>query len=428
MAAILGLGLGGAITVRHILGDSVETPRPAPELTIGPNGEKRSERHDVELDVDRPTRVRDILDGGDVSFDAARIEGGSYVQLLADGRRVTLTAWPEVQKRAVSMMSQHKIPYGAVVVMDPRTGDVLALAEHSSVAPDHTGLPLAATQPSASIFKVITSAALIEEADITPGTRRCVRGGGRGITEDLLRANRKRDTKCVTFEQALAKSTNTFFARMADQHLDRVRLDNWANRFGYNRKIPFIWDVQQSWARFPKDRVERAGAAAGFHYTKLSPLHAALIAATVANGGEMPEPHIVARVEKGGVVSYRSEPYTLMRPISEKTAATLGEMMVATTTEGTALKYFSRRAPGLREMRIAGKTGSLSSSALGGVRRKNSWFVGFAPADAPRVAIAALVVDDPSWRLKSTHLAREVLETWAEASESRSARAAKAKP
>ena len=84
-------------------------------------------------------------------------------------------------------------------------------------------------------------------------------------------------------------------------------------------------------------------------------------------------------------------------------------MLTTTTTEGTARRYFRNVDPVIKGMKVAGKTGSLSSST-GGKRRHNSWFVGFAPAEDPEIAVAALVVNDPKWRIKATYLAREIIE------------------
>ena len=100
------------------------------------------------------------------------------------------------------------------------------------------------------------------------------------------------------------------------------------------------------------------------------------------------------------------------RSISEKTARTLAGMMVNTTETGTAGSYFRKRSRSLQGIDVAGKTGSLSAKGQDGERHFFSWFIGFAPAKNPRIAVAALIVNIGPWRIKSSYLARETLETY----------------
>jgi penicillin-binding protein A len=96
--------------------------------------------------------------------------------------------------------------------------------------------------------------------------------------------------------------------------------------------------------------------------------------------------------------------------IRPEVAAALAHMMKTTVTEGTARKVFrrdrlARRSP-LREVSVAGKTGSLSEREP---FRDYSWFVGFAPADDPQVAVAVVAVNERVWRVKAPSLAHEAL-------------------
>ena len=103
-------------------------------------------------------------------------------------------------------------------------------------------------------------------------------------------------------------------------------------------------------------------------------------------------------------------PRPLGRSVTEKTARTLAGMMVNTTESGTAGAYFRKRSRSLHGIDVAGKTGSLSARGQGNERHFFSWFVGFAPAKDPKIAVAALVVNIGPWRIKSSYLARETLE------------------
>lgn len=141
----------------------------------------------------------------------------------------------------------------------------------------------------------------------------------------------------------------------------------------------------------------------------MSPLHGAIIAATLANGGQMARPTMVNVLrDSQGEVMYVHEPTIFRSVISRGTAQAVGRMMERTVTHGTARRSFfdpdgNAFLPGIR---VAGKTGTLSGS---NPYRGYTWWVGFAPVDAPEIAVAALVVNEPRWRIKASYMAREAL-------------------
>ncbi|NUN15016.1 MAG: penicillin-binding protein [Myxococcales bacterium] len=420
LAVSVAVGVvGGILLSVHLFANSAgplggaTVPLRIPAANIGDNDDVAHSQSSTQKETThspRSLRAIDVIGAEGIRLDKARIVDGKYRQTLDDGRVVTFTLNPAVQQRAQQLLEENAVPYGAVVAIDPRDGRVLALASYSSAEPNRP-VAFSASQPAASVFKVVSAAALLEFGNISPDDSICYHGGRRGISEALLNPNPKLDTACNTLAEAIAESTNVVFARMADQHLDVPKLTEVAERFGFGEPVPFAWAVEPSRVSLPQKRVEFAGAAAGFHHSTLSPLHAAVMMAGIANDGEMPEPEIVESVDHGGVFTYRAERRVWKRASSAEHARKLTEMMVLTTVRGTATKYFSKRGPGLDGVTVAGKTGSLSSEN-GGVVRHNSWFVGFAPADKPEIAIAALVVNDPKWRIKGTLLARQVLETY----------------
>ena len=98
--------------------------------------------------------------------------------------------------------------------------------------------------------------------------------------------------------------------------------------------------------------------------------------------------------------------------MQERTAQVLTDMMIHTTGTGTAGPYFRKRGKPLVGIRVAAKTGTLSAKAEDGTRHRFSWWVGFAPAENPQIAVSAMVVNVGAWRIKSSYLAREVLEEY----------------
>ena len=161
--------------------------------------------------------------------------------------------------------------------------------------------------------------------------------------------------------------------------------------------------------RFAQEEANLARTAAGFGPVRLSALHAALIAAAVANRGLLVPPETVEGVE-GAPPLPRRDP---VQVVDEQVAEALAAMMRTTTSEGTARKVFqrdrwSRRSP-LREVAVAGKTGSLAEKDP---YRDYSWFVGFAPAEAPQIAVATVVVNERLWRIKAPWVAHHALEAY----------------
>ena len=334
--------------------------------------------------------------------------GDVLVSELKDGRKAELTLDPALQSHLTKVLARYEVPYGAVVALEPRTGRVLAYVSHSSANPDAGDLVLDSTPPAASVFKVVTSAALLDAG--VPATERVCYGGGlRGIRQADLVDDPRRDKSCVTLSEALGGSVNTVFAKLADRRLEPQTLKRYAEAFGFGQALPFDVPMQRSPAEVPSDRLEFARTAAGFWHVHMSPLHAALMSATIANGGVMPTASMVERVSDAqGKVLYQRSANDFRSVIPASTARVLGRMMEKTIRSGTARSAFfdQQGLPFLPGVNAAGKTGSLSTDSP---YRAYSWCVAFAPIEKPRIAVAALVVNTPKWRIKGSYVARETL-------------------
>jgi cell division protein FtsI/penicillin-binding protein 2 len=328
----------------------------------------------------------------------ARRKGGVYV-LRRDGQDEPLTVDPALQDQLTAIMRSYQTPYAAVVAMDPRTGRVLALAEHSEQVPGLRGLTTKAIYPAASIFKIVTGVALLE-AGVGPDVTECYHGGKRRLSAKLLKDS-ARDRHCVSLATAMGASANVVFAKLASKHLSAERLRGAAETLGFNRPLSFAVPAETSMAAIPEDAFGLASTAAGFGDVYLSPLHGAMIASAAANGGTWPR---AVLFEKDAAL-----PHAPVRVFSEKVAAALTEMLEETVTTGTARRIFRER--GFRVRGAVGKTGTLADR---NPFRDYSWFVGFAPKDDPKVAVAAVVVNDPLWRIRATWLGREAMRLYLE--------------
>ena len=337
---------------------------------------------------------------GEARLDAAL---DRFVAPLGDGR-ATLTIEPRLQERLERSLETYRVPWGATVLLEPRTGRVLALAEHSQAEPGRRGLALSALAPAASVFKIVTAAALLEKGVGADGEV-CWHGGKRRLQPKLLRDDPRRDHRCSSLTSAFGHSTNVVFAKLADRDLDPATLRAAAERFLFNVPIAFARPVEVSTAEVPEDPFDAAKTAAGFGSVRLSPLHAALLASIVANGGVFVPPVLVDEA----VGAAPPAPLAPWRVVDEQVAAGLAEMMRETVTAGTARKVFRRVSGSLRGVEVAGKTGSLADARP---YRDYTWFVGYAPADRPEVAVATVVVNDRLWHARAPTVAREALEAY----------------
>src|SRR5262245_34055617 len=231
-----------------------------------------------------------------------RLAGRRYVAELADGGRAELTLDPRLQQTTEGLLRAFQIPFGAAVVVSVPDGRVLALVGQSAADPrlGPSELALRAWAPAASVFKVISAAALVENG-VMGSTRTCYHGGVSAILADNLVDLPAIDRRCDTLAFGLGKSQNAIIAKLVTRHLTAGQLARVGHSFGFDQAIPFELPVEPSRLEVPGDDLEFARAAAGFWHSTLSPMHGALLAATIANRGDMPAPLLIDRAhDRGG--------------------------------------------------------------------------------------------------------------------------------
>ncbi|HEX8699973.1 MAG TPA: penicillin-binding transpeptidase domain-containing protein [Myxococcaceae bacterium] len=339
------------------------------------------------------TRLRTLSRKEDLLARAQLTKQGKLVMPAKEGGQ-TLTIDPVLQGQLNRLMQDYQVPYGAAVVIEPATGRVLALAEHSQAQPGMRGLTTRAVFPAASIFKIVTGGALLE-AGVSPDEEACFHGGKRRLSERLLEDS-ERDGACYSLALAMGKSANVVFAKLTQKYLSAEALRRMAARMRFNRPISFPIPTDISLASIPEEGFELANTGAGFGDVYLSPLHGAAMAAASATG-EWRDPILFEPAP--GEPAPAGEP--LLTPEMRKSMA---KMLEATVTMGTARRIFRER--GFRVTDAVGKTGTLADK---NPFRDYSWFVGYAPKDRPRVAVAAVIVNDPLWRIRATWLGREAM-------------------
>lgn len=333
---------------------------------------------------------------GDETFAGIDDWFSSLVNHHHRGNDVTLTIDSRLQQAAWQALGDRR---GAVVALEPKTGAVLAMvsrpsydpnrivADWAGIAGDASG-PLLnrATQgkyPPGSTFKIITASGAIARGQTTADT---VYDGPAALPVDgsTVRNFADEESGRLPLGSAFALSTNTIFAQVGLK-LGASNLVETATGFGLNQPLKF--DLPTAMSTIPSakemDQVLLAWSAVGQGKTLVTPLQMALVSATIADGGKVPEPYLVKTIrDYKGTLIKKTEPRTLRRATDASTAKTIKEMMIEVVEKGTAKKIKSSN------LQIAGKTGT---AEIGPGLPSHAWFVAFAPADNPKIAIAVLV-------------------------------------
>lgn len=282
---------------------------------------------------------------------------------------------------------------GAIVLSDVKTGRVLAWASRG--AGDRVSTAFA---PSASVFKLATVSTLLDSGRANASSTACYAGGERRFELADLRDVASRDTACVPLRTAVGHSINLVIAKLALRHVRPAEVRAKAGLLGLDGVVPIDRKVGASRVDLPDDRLGYARAAAGFWNGRTSALGALFAVQTIANGG------VRVRLQTASKSPTRIEEG---RAVSASSASELTRMMQLTTRSGTASKVFRKaRRASLSGVSVAAKTGTLVGDKPA---RMYSWFTGFAPAQAPEIAIAVVLANDITWRMKGNEVGREVL-------------------
>ena len=350
-------------------------------------------------------------------------------------QNLTLSLSLDLQKEAVRLLGDDR---GAVVMLDPRSGEVLAMAstptyDASAIAdPDTARKAFAAVSADpakplldravqgryvpGSVFKIVTSIAALGSGAISTATRYARQPPAEkdGL---LVSGFRIRDghhpftaSRALAYREAIEVSCNIYFA-LAGLDTGGDGLTSWAAKLGFGAPIPF--DVPTATSQVTNgggsfgggfaDDVELANAAYGQGETLATPLQMALVAATVANRGTLMRPHLVSRLS-GQDRDTTIDPAVWRQVVSPEIAAQIRTAMVS-AVEGQYGRLFTAGAkvPGVV---TAGKSGT---AQLDGSAKPHSWFIGFAPADDPKVAIAVLVESGGSGASRASPIAGKLM-------------------
>ena len=315
------------------------------------------------------------------------------VEKTGVGNNLNLTIDQTIQEIAYNSLGDH---IGSIVVMDPRNGEVLAMVSKPSYDPNtldqdwntliqNNDAPLlnrssqGAYRP-ASTMKIVSSDVILRSGINT----NYYDSGTVKIQNYDIKNYGDYSYGNVNLRTALMNSLNTYFAAKVDE-IGKKPYKEVAEKYMFNKNYKF--DIEKINAKIPFDdlnQVDMAMTGFGYGKTRVTPLHMAMIASTIANEGKMMQPRLVRNVvNKDGKIIKESKSEVLSDVTSSDIANTIRDYMVDVVNYGTANKAY------LQSVQIAGKSGTVDKKG-GGV---DVWFVGFAPAYDPKLAFAIVVED-----------------------------------
>ncbi|MBA2439686.1 MAG: penicillin-binding protein 2 [Thermoleophilaceae bacterium] len=319
-----------------------------------------------------------------------------------EGQDVTTTLDPKGQREALAALGGRK---GSIVAMEPQTGRVRVMVSVPEYDPNDVptrfkelSLLNRATQsqyPPGSTFKVVTAAAALDSGKFNPQS--IVDGSSpRPVSGVPLANSGGQNFGPISLTDALTNSVNTVWAQVGER-VGRGTLVNYMERFGFNQDPPLDYPDSQMSASGVRDARGRVlDGDGGFDVGRVaigqggsegailvSPLQMAMVAAAVGNRGKLMRPALTEKVVgKDGRVEERVEPEEQSTVMSEKAALQLAEMMGNVVKEGTGT------AAALSGITVGGKTGT---AEVDNATANQAWFIGFAPVDRPRMAVAVTI-------------------------------------
>lgn len=326
-----------------------------------------------------------------------------------------------LQQKAYELLGDKK---GAIVALNPKTGEVLALVSKPSYNPNNLkeiwqdvnkneNRPLlnratSGLYPPGSIFKVVTSASALQNIDGLM-SKIFVDNGSLVFNEtQSLKNYGGAALGSINFRTAFIRSSNVVFGQLG-LDLGNKSLKKTAEDFYFNKDIPSP-DIAIENSRFPVlksyEKGNIAQSAIGQASLLATPMEMALVSSTIANDGIMMKPYIVKEVVNNkGITIDKKDPESLGEIISKDVATIIKDLMEAVVSEGTGGNA------AVEGIRVCGKTGTADHKEGGYGYLPHSWFMGFAPYEDPQIAIAVIVEEGGQGGGIASQIASQIIRT-----------------
>ncbi len=334
------------------------------------------------------TYDKELLGHGDISISFNELRAGYDLNLTIDN---------DLQSYAYNQLNGRD---GAIVAIEPSTGKILAMVSYPDFDPSASALendwkyiveredsPLLSRAtgglyPPGSTYKIATAAAAYSAGYAATGFE----DDGSFELDGLKVENYGGESYGeLSLKRAFEVSSNDVFCTLGYE-LGAENVKSTAEDFGINKDIPF--DISTAKSRIEYKKMSNPDAALvsiGQGQLLMTPLHVAMMGASVANGGKMMKPYLVDTITTAsGITLKETKPEVFLKPMTSMNAAYLNELMTGVVQNGTGT------GAAVSGITVAGKTGTAENET----NKDHSWFVGYAPAENPQIAVAVLLEYD----------------------------------
>ncbi len=309
------------------------------------------------------------------------------------GNDLHLTIDQNIQNLTYNYMSNY---VGAAVVMNPKTGEIYSLVSNPSFDPNsvdqdwdnliaNNNGPLvnrttAGLYRPGSTFKIITANSILDnninEDYMDEGSELIQNFEIKNFGDQVFGG--------LDLRRAFIYSSNTYFAAKTDQ-MGKEKLSKITDKYMFNQTYPFDLEKYDSVIPYKElNKVDLAMTGFGYGKTQTTPLHMAMVTSAIANEGKMMQPYMVSKIlDKDGKRVYKAKNKVLSEVTNKENAEAIRDMMVGVVNEGTGTGAY------INGIQVAGKTGT-ADKENGFI---DAWFVGFAPAYDPKIAVAIVIED-----------------------------------
>jgi cell division protein FtsI/penicillin-binding protein 2 len=313
------------------------------------------------------------------------------------------------------ILKRYRSDYSTVIVIDNETGYILSAVGYERKNNNfNISMPFSSTHPSASLFKIVTTADLLEKSSLTKDTVFKFRGRGTTLYKYQLKDKKSRWQRHQSFARAFAYSNNVIFGKAAIKESSAERIFDMASDFGFNEKLMEEISLSKSKFDFPATDYSLAEKASGFNKeTMISPIHAATLSSVIANDGVLKYPRFITEIiDEKTSKNIWSPQLKTKRVLEVGTARQMQDLMGLTVKIGTARGSFRRLNRTLKKnLIIGGKTGSITGGLPYG---KRDWFTSYAmPKNSSLgkgISIAVMNINVKKWYVKSAYLAKNIIE------------------
>lgn len=335
------------------------------------------------------------------------------VKIKKSTYQIEYTQNEKLENYIKKQIKRYRPDYVSVVVLDNRTGKVLADVDYTKKSKTFGhNLSLSSTHPAASLFKIVSAVDLLSKDEINLDKEFEFRGKRSTLYKGQLKDPKgRRWVRKTNLKKAFSLSNNVVFGRTAQQYSDGNSLFKSAQKMGIEHNIMQLLPLSSPQVMMPTNKYQIAEMASGFNKkTLISPIHGAVIAQIIANDGALKRPYLISKIEdkKDKEEVYQSKVQSEQR-IKKELAQKVKDLMVHTVERGTARRVFLRRTKALKALQIGGKTGTITGGIPFG---KRDWFSSFAiPKDGSSegISVNVMMINLDKWFVRSSQLTKTIM-------------------